>query len=236
VNDIADLDEDRRHPVKGKRPLAAGLVSIRNAVIIAIILMSISLTISFILGPIFGIVAISYFLLNLLYIFIVKKQVILDVFCISAGFILRVVGGTVAIDVVMSSWLLLCTGLLALFLGFAKRRHELVLLKENAVNHRSVLSEYNTYYLDQMILVLAATSFIVYVLFTMSAETIAKFGKGLIWTTTFVIYGIFRYQYLVYHKGSGGNPTKELLYDKPLMLTVFLWILTAILIIYLGAI
>ena len=165
----------------------------------------------------------SYFLPQLSYSFSLKRIVILDVFAVASGFVLRVVADTVVISAEISSWLLICTILLALFLGLSKRRHELMVLEEEAQNHRTVLVEYSPNLLDQMISIVTASTVVAYCLYTMSAETIEKFGtRNLIFTVPFVLYGIFRYLYLVHQKGEGGIPENILITDKPLN-TLFLF-------------
>lgn len=233
INDLADLSEDRKHPIKSKRPIASGNLPKYIAIWCSIILVGLALPGGFWLSRTFGIILLGYFILELVYSLFLKHKVILDVFCIASGFIFRVLAGGVAIQVEISHWLLICTALIALFLGFGKRRHELVLLKEEAHHHRRVLTEYSPYFLDQMISVVTAATLIAYILYTQSADTIRKFGTDkLILTTPFVLYGIFRYLYLVHHKKEGGSPTKLLLTDLPLMINITLWALCAILIIY----
>jgi hypothetical protein len=151
--------------------------------------------------------------------------VILDIFVVAAGFLLRVVAGGFAIRVYLSSWLLICTTLLALFLAMGKRRHEIVLMEGQAASHRPILKEYSTYLLDQMISVVTASTLIAYCLYTISDETVAKFGtRHLIYTVPFVLYGIFRYLYLIHQKAEGGTPESLIIRDKPLLIAIALWI------------
>jgi 4-hydroxybenzoate polyprenyltransferase len=181
----------------------------------------------------FGIIVLAYFLLNIGYSLYLKSIVIIDVVTIAAGFVLRVLGGAVIISVTASQWLILCTILLALFIGFSKRRHELVLLKDAATNHRNVLKHYSPYFLDQMIAVVTASTVICYALYTMSKDTIEKIGTSkLIYTIPFVLYGIFRYLYLVHQKEEGGSPTEIMFTDKPMLINVSLWVVTSIVFIY----
>lgn len=234
INDIFDLQEDKKHPVKCKRPLASGELSLQTAFVSAITILIVSLLLGIFLDRAFGFVLLTYFLLELFYSSFLKHRVILDVFGISMGFVLRVVAGSVVIHVEVSSWLLLCTALISVFLGFAKRRHELLLLGDEAYKHRKVLGEYSPYFLDQMISVVSASTLITYILYTLSDETIKKFGtEKLIFTTPFVLYGIFRYLYLVHQKEKGGSPTRLLLTDPPLLINVALWVITSVVIIYL---
>jgi 4-hydroxybenzoate polyprenyltransferase len=232
-NDIRDCEQDRLHPQKCHRPLAAGDVSVRLAVEVMGALVMLAFAVGVILSKPLTLMLFGYLLLNLLYSVWLKHQVILDVFTVAAGFVLRVVGGAVVIQVEMSHWLLLCTTLLALFLGFSKRRHELVQLGEAAEAHRQVLGEYNPRFLDMMIGIVTACTVMSYALYTVSEETVRKFHtKGLLLTLPFVLYGIFRYLYLVYHKDDGGDPTQTILADRPSVCNLCLWVLTAGVILY----
>jgi len=173
-------------------------------------------------------VSLVYLVLQVAYSIRLKHVVILDVFVVAAGFVIRVVAGGLAIKVMISSWLLICTMLLALFLAMSKRRHELVLLDSGAAQHRPILKEYNTYLLYQMISVVTASTLVAYCLYTISEETVAKFGtRRLIWTVPFVLYGIFRYLYLIHQKNEGGSPEHLILKDKPLLADIFCWIIAA---------
>lgn len=181
----------------------------------------------------FGIIVLAYFLLNIGYSLYLKSIVIIDVVTIAAGFVLRVLGGAVIISVAASQWLILCTILLALFLGFSKRRHELVLLEDSATNHRKVLEHYSPYFLDQMIAVVTASTVICYALYAMSKDTIEKLGTSkLIYTIPFVLYGIFRYLYLVHQKEKGGSPTEIMFTDKPMIINICLWVVSSVVFIY----
>jgi 4-hydroxybenzoate polyprenyltransferase len=233
INDIKDIERDRAHPLKSKRPIAAGQLSIRSAGLSATGIAVVALLFSFWLDFEFGLVALIYFVLLLAYSFRLKHIVILDVLTIAIGFVLRAIAGAVVIDVIFSSWLLLCTILLALFLGLSKRRHELLLLGDNAQSHRRILKEYSPHLLDQMIGVVTASTLMGYALYTMAPETVKKFGTSyMILTIPFVIYGIFRYLYLIHQKDLGGNPTTVLVTDKPILINVILWGLVSILLIY----
>jgi len=232
-NDIIDIEHDRNHPLKSHRPLPSGKLSKSIALISSLVLILLSITVSFILKTQFAVILLIYLIINVWYSYHLKNVVILDVMTIAAGFVLRVVSGAVIIDVPTSEWLIICTILLSLFLGFSKRRHELLILENSANSHRSVLQDYSPYFLDQMIGIVTATTVMSYALYTISEETIRKFGtKNLIYTVPFVLYGIFRYLYLVHKKEKGGNPTKLMLTDIPLLLNVILWIIVAIIIIY----
>lgn len=233
VNDIMDYEEDRVHPKKSRRPIAAGRIGRGTAAVVAVVLAAASLAGAFFLSPGFFVVGAIYFVLQISYSIKLKHVVILDVFIVASGFVLRVVAGGLVIHVQLSSWLLICTTLLALFIAMNKRRHELVLLEEAASTHRPILKEYSAYLLDQMISVVTASTVIAYCLYTVSEDTVKKFGTShLIYTTPFVLYGIFRYLYLVHKKGLGGSPEELILKDKPLALAVLLWIATAVGILY----
>jgi len=233
LNDLKDLEEDRLHPLKSKRPLASGRLKKSQALFSFFFLVIICLTGAFLINISFFMALGVYVVLQVSYSFWLKHVVILDVFLIAAGFFIRVIAGGLVIEVQISPWLIICTILLALFLALSKRRHELVLLNESAEIHRPILKEYNPHLLDQMIAVVTASTVISYCLYTISSETIEKFGtKNLIFTVPFVLYGIFRYLYLVHQKKEGGSPEVLVITDKPLLIDIFLWIATAALIIY----
>lgn len=233
LNDLIDLEQDRNHPKKSKRPLASGKLKPSTAIISGIILVTLSLISAFCLNTNFAWIALSYFILQIAYSTLLKHIVILDVLTVSAGFVLRAIAGGEVIEVPISSWLLICTILLALFLALGKRRHELILLEENAVNHRKILYEYSPGLLDQMISVATASTVIGYALYTMSAETVKKFQTdNLKYTIPFVLYGIFRYLYLIHQRQEGGSPEKILLNDKPLIINIILYLFTIWLFIY----
>jgi 4-hydroxybenzoate polyprenyltransferase len=235
VNDVGDIEEDKRHPKKSLRPVAAGRISPGAAIAWAVALGGVALAGAFALRPMFGLVASIYAVLMIAYTFVLKHIVIVDVFLIASGFILRVVAGGVAIAVPLSSWLIICTSLLSLFIAFGKRRHEIVFLDIDATLHRPILHEYSAYLLDQMISVVTASTVIAYCLYTISDETIRKFGtSNLVYTTPFVLYGVFRYLYLVHQKGQGGSPEEMIVRDKPLAAAIVLWIAAVIVILYLS--
>ena len=218
INDIADRDSDRQHPLKARRPIASGALPVPAALMSAVVLGGFALAGAFALGLTFFAVAAAYLALLALYSGPLKHIVIIDVLTIAIGFVLRAVAGAVAVDVSISQWLLVCTILLALFISLAKRRHELVLLADGAVSHRPILGEYSPYLLDQMIAVVTASTLIAYVFYTISPETEQKFGThwlGL--TMPFPLYGIFRYLYLVHQREGGGSPADLLLTDRPLL-------------------
>jgi 4-hydroxybenzoate polyprenyltransferase len=233
VNDVRDIEEDRRHPKKSLRPVAAGRISKAKAIAWAAILGAIALAGAFFLSPSFALVAAIYAFVMIAYTFALKNVVIVDVFLIAAGFVLRVVAGGVVIAVPLSSWLIICTSLLALFIALGKRRHEIVVLNADAPLHRPILHEYSAYLLDQMISVVTASTVIAYCLYTVSEETVRKFGTSdLIYTTPFVLYGVFRYLYLVHQKGQGGSPEEMIVRDKPLAAAIILWIAAVVVVLY----
>ncbi len=232
-NDMFDLDKDRLHPVKSLRPLPAGKLAVGTAAAASVVLFAVGIAGGFALRIEFGAILLGYAVMNVLYTMKLKEVVILDVMVIAAGFVLRVIAGAEIIDVPISEWLIICTVLLSLFLGFSKRRHELTILETGANSHRAVLEHYSPYFLDQMIGIVTASTVMSYALYTISEETVRKFGTSrLIYTVPFVLYGIFRYLYLVHKMDEGGNPTKVAMTDKPLLLNIILWIITAAIIIY----
>ena len=233
VNDLADRESDRRHPLKARRPIASGALPVKVATGAALAIGAVALAAAYLVGPGFAAVAAAYVVLQMLYSGPLKHIIIIDVLTIAIGFVLRAAGGAVAVHVQMSHWLFVCTILLALFLALAKRRHEIVLLAGGATSHRPILGEYTAYLLDQMIGVVTASTLIAYVFYTISPETQAKFGTpwlGL--TIPFPLYGIFRYLYLVHQREGGGSPAGLLLADRPLLVCVALWALAVALIIY----
>ncbi len=233
MNDLLDLKNDRAHPLKSKRPIASGKLNVFSALFFVIALSFLSLFLSFYLSTNFFIVGLSYFALNLAYSKYLKHIVILDVMCIAAGFVLRAVAGAVVIDVTISAWLVVCTTLLALFLGFGKRRYELVLLEDKANAHRKILTEYSLYFLDQLISVVTASTVVAYAFYTLSPEVQQKLGVShLELTIPFVLYGIFRYLYLIHQKEGGGSPSRLLLTDFPILIDIFLWLVCVLIIVY----
>ena len=233
VNDVFDREQDQRHPLKAKRPIAAGVVSPKAALTAAVILSVAALVASLALGLPFFAAAVTYLGLLSSYSAFLKHIVILDVLTVAAGFTLRAAAGAAAIFVPISHWLLVCTTLLALFIALSKRRHELTLLTDSATHHRPILGDYTPYLLDQMISVVTASTLIAYAFYTISPETTEKFGTELLTLTIpFPLYGIFRYLYLVHRRELGGSPAELLMNDRPLLSCVALWALSVILIIY----
>jgi len=233
LNDIIDIESDRKHPLKSNRPIAKGEIKISTAFLLFILLAIVSLGFSTLLSRSFALMALSYFVLNLVYTRYLKHVVIIDVMCIAFGFVIRAVAGAVVIGVEISAWLVVCTILLALFLGFGKRRRELLLLDAQAAGHRKILTEYSPYFLDQMISVVTASTVVAYAFYTLSPEVETKLGTGhMELTIPFVLYGVFRYLYLIHQREGGGSPTRMLLNDKPILVNVLLWLLAVILIVY----
>jgi len=233
LNDVIDRESDRAHPVKRGRPVASGEVGVTAALIVAAVVLAVSATSAFLVSPELGGIAVSYLALNVLYSVWLKHVVIIDVFAISAFFVLRLLAGAAAVDVRPSVWLVLCGGLLSLYLGFAKRRHELVLLGNGAAgDHRAVLTQYSTQFLDQLSVVLLSVTIVSYIMYTLESETAqAVGGEALSYSTVFVLYGVLRYLHLV-HRREDGNPTDTLLTDRGLLAAVVLWVVYCGLVLY----
>jgi len=232
VNDVVDAEQDRQHPRKRKRPIASGRLPVAVAVPAAILLAVFSIRLALAINPGFTLCAGLYLVLNLLYSFWLKRVVILDVLLVAIFFVLRAAAGAEAINVEISRWLVICTLTLALFIALSKRRHELVLLDENASAHRVSLTEYTPYLLDQMIAVATASTLMTYVLYTVDTRTIEAFGRALpsvdaspfIYTIPCVVYGIFRYLYLIHQRGEGGDPDRIVLSDGPFFVNLVVWV------------
>ena len=233
LNDVADAEKDRLHPTKRRRPVASGALSRGHALEIGLALLSASVVVSFGLGVPFGLVAVAYGVLLTAYSVWLKHLVILDVLTVAVGFVLRAVAGAVAVGAGISGWLLICTVLIALFLALGKRRHEYLTLKGAAAAHRPILAEYSEGFIDQMIAVVTASAVTAYALYTMSPETVAKFHTRLLpLTLPFVLYGIFRYLYLLYRRELGGNPSDLVLSDRALLVNTTLWMAAVLVLIY----
>ncbi len=233
VNDVVDIERDRLHPRKRHRPLPAGQLPVAWAVGAAIVLPIVALGASLLLTPALTVVLLAYLLLHIAYSFWLKNIVILDVFAIAAGFILRVVAGVVVIDVTsFSPWLYGSAGLLALFLAIGKRRQELVMLAENADHVRTTYKDYNLPLLDDMLRMVTTGSVITYMLYTIEADTIRSNNHRMMLTVPFVVYGVFRYLYLIHVRGEGSAPDELVLKDIPLMLDLAFWALTVGAILY----
>lgn len=224
-NDWIDLEEDRKHPDKRNRPLSSGAISASAALVAAAGLAVTGFALSIvIIGPAFTAVAALYFSLTVSYCVLLKQLVILDAMTIAAGFVIRIVGGAVAVNVAPSHWLIVCAYLLALFLAFSKRKQELLTLSDRAGEHRKALAEYSVTFLGHGNIILIGASIVCYALYTVAPETMEKFGTdSLIYGTVFVIYGMLRYMLLMENSDNGGDPSKMLLRDRPLLATVVGW-------------
>ncbi|MGA9724028.1 MAG: decaprenyl-phosphate phosphoribosyltransferase [Candidatus Binatus sp.] len=233
LNDIADRDADRLNPEKCDRPLARGDLTVAAATREALALAAIAGVLSVILGPEFLGIAVLYAALQFVYSLWAKHQVIVDVIAVAIGFVLRAFAGGVAIHVEVSPWLVFITFVLALFLVLARRRHELIALGDDAIAHRSALSQYSVRLVDQMISIVAGAALVSYMIYTASTEVEAKLGTPHLYLTVpFVAFGILRYLYLIDERNEGGDPARILLQDRPMMLAVVLWILTDIALLY----
>jgi 4-hydroxybenzoate polyprenyltransferase len=233
-NDLADIEKDRLHPKKRTRPLASGRLNRTLALATAVILPLIALPFSLALGWQFAVVAAIYLVSNVLYSFRLKHVVIIDVLILALGYVLRVAAGVVLITVErFSPWLYLCITLVALFMGFGKRRGELVLMNSNSGESRRVLQDYTVPFLDELINMVATATIISYSLYTFSAPNLPE-NHAMMLTIPFVIYGIFRYLYLIHIKGEGGAPDELVLTDRPLQVTFILWGLLAVAVLYLS--
>lgn len=234
LNDIVDAENDRLHPTKKDRPIAANRYSTKSALQLIVFLFIGAVVLSFFLAtPKTTLVILIYASSNVLYSFVLKHIVILDVAFIAFSFVLRILAGAAATGAVPSFWLLLCTINVSLFLGFAKRRAELIALEDSANEHRKVLEHYSHDFLDQVMSVVTTTTLICYILYTIDARTVEYFGtRGLVVTVPFVMYGIFRYLYLSYHRSEGGSPTRALLIDLPFLINNLCWGISCVIIIY----
>ncbi len=234
LNDFVDRKADRKHPVKKNRPLAAGTVSLAAAAALAAVCLAGSLLLSYLLELRILAVVAAYIVLNLLYSFYVKNIVILDVFSIAVGFVLRIFAGSFAIDVPVSNWIMLCTLSLSLFFGFGKRRHDLAVVRDSE-KHRAVLTEYSLPLLDYMMVISATLACVTYSLWTADPETALKLGSDkLMFTVPFVLYGICKYLYIIYKKDGGGDPAEVVSKDIGIIVTGTLWVATMIVLLYLG--
>ncbi len=231
VNDLADIEKDRQHPTKRRRPLPSGRLLPRTAAVSAALLTAISIPLAFLLNPDVGLIAIVYLVTMMAYSLLLKNLVIVDVLVVSAGYVLRVAAGVIVTEVPFSPWLYVCTTLLALFISFSRRRHELLVLEGAADEHRATLSEYTPRLLDEMISVVTSTTVIAYSLYTFSAPNVPP-DQSMMLTIPFVLYGVFRYLYLIYVRNEGGTPEDVVLKDKPLLLDIALWGLTALFVLY----
>jgi 4-hydroxybenzoate polyprenyltransferase len=234
INDIADLEADRLHPIKKNRPLASGLLRLSDVVVVILILLAFVISLIPYLNIRFWYTIALYGFLNLAYSFWLKQVVIVDVFIIAAGFMLRVLAGVFAIEVVISSWLILCTLFVSVFLAISKRRGELLLsAATDSYASRPVLKQYDVAFMDQIMTVAASGMAISYALYTVAERTVNIFGtENLIFTSVFVLFGIFRYIFLMRGRKTDDNPMHLLLSDTPLVVNILLWFLACVFIIY----
>jgi 4-hydroxybenzoate polyprenyltransferase len=233
LNDIVDAEADRAHPQKRLRPIASGALSTPIAIVSMLFLLTCAFVIAFLIGVKFGLLAMGYCLVTLAYCFAFKHAIVLDGMLIATGFVLRVVAGAIAVNVIPTHWLIVCAFLLALFLAFSKRRQELLMLSAEAAQHRKVLGLYTVGYLDRANNILLAATIVCYALYTVAPETVQRFGTDkLIYGSVFVIYGLLRYLALLQNCENGGNPSKMLLKDMPLLLAIIGWAIYNFLIIY----
>ena len=234
LNDLLDVRQDRAHPIKRQRPLAAGSLSVGAAWATTVTLLGLVLAGGWLVKSSLGWILLGYWAIHLLYALVLKRLVILDALTVAIGFLLRVVAGAEVIEVAISHWILICTAMLALFLGFIKRRHEWTLLQGQAGSHRGVLAHYNLQFLDMMIAIVTSATLMSYTFYTVSDETVAKFHtEALLFTLPFVFYGVFRCLYLFYQKGEGGDPIQNVLTDLPMVINLVLWVATVVVVLYL---
>lgn len=228
-NDIVDVEQDRRHPKKSKRPLASGQVSIVSATVLVVMLGLSGLALAYAAAPAVLVILSGYAVMNIAYSLRLKHVVILDVFIIAAGFMLRILAGTLGVGIPPSQWLLLCGLMVTLFLGFTKRRAEIIALSDDGTSHRKVLEHYSPVLLDKMVGITAAGLIMSYSLYTMNPDTIRIHGTAnLIYTVPFVMYGVFRYIYLSHHHSLGGDPSHDLIRDPHLLIAVMSWLVATI--------
>jgi 4-hydroxybenzoate polyprenyltransferase len=230
ANDVLDVKEDREHPTKRLRPVASGEIEPRAATVFSAVLAAFGLALCFLVGPVVGLSGVAYLLLQAVYTLVLKHLVILDVMAISAGFVIRALAGVAAVHSPVSPWLIVCTGLLTLFLGFSKRRHELAVLGDEAGGHRRNLEDYSVEMLDQMMNIMVSATIIAYSMYTFFVYK-SEAENYMMATIPFVVYGIFRYMVLV-HRAGGGNPDTLLLRDRPLQVTLLLWLVVVALVLY----
>ena len=232
MNDLVDMDNDRQHPTKRNRPLAAGELNPNLARAVAVILVVSSLLAGFYLSIGFGFVLLAYFLVQVAYSFYLKNIVLLDALTVSAGFILRVAAGVAVIQVErFSPWLYVCTGFLALFIALGKRRQELILLGQEAGNHRAILNEYTVDLIDRLIAIVTTSAVVAYSLYTFLAEGLPE-NNLMMLTIPFVLYAVFRYLYLIHVRHEGGAPEEIFLRDRPMQASMVLWAVIVFVVLY----
>ncbi|MBV1818557.1 decaprenyl-phosphate phosphoribosyltransferase [Bacteroidales bacterium MSK.15.36] len=227
LNDIVDLEKDKLHPDKKKRPLPSGMISKKTAIILDVLLVILVISFSYNNIKVFAIL-LAYMIMNILYSFKLKNVVIIDVMIITVGFVMRVEAGSFATGVTISPWLLLCTMLLSLFLAINKRKSELITLEEKGGKHRKILEEYSIEFLDSMLTLVTPSILIAYCLYTFNSVQ----SRNMMFTIPFVLYGLFRYQYLMLKKNIGGKPEDIFTKDMPFLINIILWIISVFIIIY----
>ncbi|MCK5270874.1 MAG: decaprenyl-phosphate phosphoribosyltransferase, partial [Sedimentisphaerales bacterium] len=236
INDVCDRTEDRRHPVKKNRPIASGAVGASLALLFSGILIVLGLLLAGCINRLLLLVVLLYIVIHIAYSLKLKHIVILDVMMIAGGFVLRILGGSVAIAVSPSHWLVLCTVMISMFLGFTKRRAELIALDTNSEYTRLVLRDYSTAFLDQVISIVTAATIVCYTLYTVDAHTLEVLGnRGMLLTVPSVMYGLFRYIYLIYHRKKGQDPTDTLIYDIPIICNLIVWLILSLLVVNYGS-
>ncbi len=235
INDLVDRNEDRQHPVKRFRPIASGAISPTAAKVFGMVLVSLGVVVVSYVNWGVVLILLLYVVMNILYSLVLKHVAIVDVMTIAGGFVLRVLGGSVAISVVPSHWLVLCTVMISLFLGFTKRRVELLAVTDQARNSRVVLRDYSVAFLDQAISMVTSATVICYVLYTVDARTLQVFGtRAMLLTVPSVIYGLFRYIYIIYHREKGEDPTSTLVRDIPTIVNMVIWIVISLVVVICG--
>ena len=233
LNDLIDVEKDREHPRKKDRPIASGRLSPKVALVASILLLVAGVTAGYLLASMLGHLLVLYVLIQIGYSTVLRRVVLIDVFCIASGFVIRVLGGAAVLDLFLSSWLILTTIFLSLFLAFCKRRAEVVLLEGRGGKHRATLREYEPAFLDQLISVTTASVVLCYSLYTLDARTVLEFHtRDLVYTVPFVIFGIFRYLFLVHRKDGGGSPVRSLMGDAPMLVNAVLWAATTFWVVY----
>jgi 4-hydroxybenzoate polyprenyltransferase len=236
INDVCDRTEDRRHPVKKNRPIASGAVGAGLALLFSGILIILGLLLAVYINIFFLLIVLLYIFIHIAYSLILKHVAILDVMTIAGGFVLRILGGSVAIVVSPSHWLVLCTIMISMFLGFTKRRAELTSLDADSEYTRLVLRDYSTAFLDQVISIVTAATIVCYALYTVDAHTLEVLGnRGMLLTVPSVMYGLFRYIYLIYHRKKGQDPTDTLIYDIPTICNLIIWLILSLLVVNYGS-
>jgi 4-hydroxybenzoate polyprenyltransferase len=235
INDLCDVNEDRQHPTKKLRPIARRAVSSRSAITLSIILIGSSLALAWCADFYVAVIVLLYAVTHVAYSFGLKHTAILDVMIIAAGFVLRILGGSAAISVVSSHWLVICTFMISLFLGFTKRRAELLGVGTQTLNSRTVLKDYSTTFLDQAISMVTGATIVCYTLYTVDARTVELFGtRAMLVTVPSVVYGLLRYIYLIYHLEQGEDPSHTLTHDVPMIINLVIWVMASLLVVSYG--